>query len=469
MIRLQERVQVRRPTADCYRYMLDMAASEQWNPAVENARKSTPGPVGRQSRFEVDYRFAGRQRAFGYELVDTDPGRSLSLRGQGPDASAREHIEFRPGADETFTEILYTLDLDVGGLAERLQAIIKPWLTAMGHRAMEDLRRALEPSRVEEPGVWQWLRYRALLPAALEFSRLGYQSMPDRGLSDFIDGRIVVVTGATGGLGLAAAKELSRLGATLILVGRDRERLRQAQNAVRAFSGCGVDALHTVEADLSRLEEVRLSDTRIHALTPQVHGLINNAGALFNERDLTTEGTERTLAVNLLAPYLLTEKLLPALERGQGRVVNVASGGLYLQALHLDDMEFENERFDGAKAYARAKRALVAQTEHWAEQHPGVRFNSMHPGWADTPGVAASLPVFHKRVGPWLRSPRQGADTMVWLVSSPAVANISGRFWFDRRPRPTAVLPGTRVTPEQRRQLARWLAARCRPGHGGPI
>ena len=339
----------------------------------------------------------------------------------------------------------------------------------MGHRAMEDLRRALEPSRVEEPGVWQWLRYRALLPAALEFSRLGYQSMPDRGLSDFIDGRIVVVTGATGGLGLAAAKELSRLGATLILVGRDRERLRQAQNAVRAFSGCGVDALHTVEADLSRLEEVRLAAARIQALTPEVHGLINNAGALFNERDLTNEGTERTLAVNLLAPYLLTEKLLPALERGEGRVVNVASGGLYLQALHLDDMEFENERFDGAKAYARAKRALVAQTEHWAEQHPGVRFNSMHPGWADTPGVAASLPAFHKRVGPWLRSPRQGADTMVWLASSPAVANISGRFWFDRRPRPTAVLPGTRVTPEQRRQLARWLAARCRPGHGGPI
>ncbi|MEP4525531.1 MAG: SDR family NAD(P)-dependent oxidoreductase, partial [Alloalcanivorax venustensis] len=208
---------------------------------------------------------------------------------------------------------------------------------------------------------------------------------------------------------------------------------------------------------------------RIQALTPEVHGLINNAGALFNERDLTTEGTERTLAVNLLAPYLLTEKLLPALERARGRVVNVASGGLYLQALHLEDMEFENERFDGAKAYARAKRALVAQTEHWAEQHPGVRFNSMHPGWADTPGVAASLPAFHKRVGPWLRSPRQGADTMVWLASSPAVADISGRFWFDRRPRPTAVLPGTRVTPDQRRQLARWLAARCRPGHGGPL
>ena len=387
MIRLQERIQVRRPTADCYRYMLDMASSEQWNPAVKNARKSTPGPVNRESRFEVDYRFAGRQRAFGYELVDTDPGRSLSLRGQGPDASAREHIELLPGDDDTFTEILYTLDLDVGGLAERLQAIIKPWLTAMGHRAMEDLRRALEPSHIEEPGVWQWLRYRALLPAALEFSRLGYQAMPDRGLSDFMDGRIVVVTGATGGLGLAAAKELSRLGATLILVGRDPERLQQAQKAVRAFSGCGLDAVHAVEADLSRLKEVRLAAARIQALTPELHGLINNAGALFRERDLTTEGTERTLAVNLLAPYLLTEKLLPALEQGQGRVVNVASGGIYLQALHLDDMEFENERFDGGRHQRPFLVRPPASAHRRAARHPG------DAGPAPTAGTLAGRPL----------------------------------------------------------------------------
>jgi len=469
MIRLQERVQVRRPSADCYRYMLDMASSEQWNPLVTSARKSTPGAVSPESHFQVNYHFAGRHQAFVYQLAEMVPGCTLSLTGEGPGGGAHEHIEFRGDDDETFTEILYTLDLDVSGLAERLQPILKRWLSSLGHRAGNDLRRALEPSRVEEPGIWQWLRYRTLLPAALEFSRLGYQSMPDRGLSDFIDGHIIVITGATGGLGLAAAKELSRLGATLILVGRNRERLDQAQQDVRAFSGCGVDRLHAVEADLSRLEEVRLAARHIQALTPEVHGLINNAGALFNERDLTTEGNERTLAVNLLAPYLLTEKLLPALERGRGRVVNVASGGLYLQALRLDDMEFESERFDGAKAYARAKRALVSQTEHWAEQHPGIRFNSMHPGWADTPGVAASLPAFHKRVGPWLRSPRQGADTMVWLVSTPAVADMSGRFWFDRRPRPTAVLPGTRVTLEQRHQLARWLAARCRPGHGGPL
>jgi NAD(P)-dependent dehydrogenase (short-subunit alcohol dehydrogenase family) len=123
----------------------------------------------------------------------------------------------------------------------------------------------------------------------------------------------------------------------------------------------------------------------------------------------------------------------------------------------LDDMQFRNEPYDGSKAYARAKRALVAITGHWARQHPQIFFSSMHPGWAATPGVEKSLPAFNRRMQRWLRDARMGADTMVWLASSQAPLGHSGEFWFDRQPRPTAVLPGTAVSAAQLDALLQWL------------
>ena len=121
-------------------------------------------------------------------------------------------------------------------------------------------------------------------------------------------------------------------------------------------------------------------------------------------------------------------------------------------------MQFLNEPYDGSKAYARAKRALVSVTEHWAQQHPEIFFSSMHPGWAATPGVEKSLPAFNQRMRRWLRDARMGADTMVWLASSEAPLSHSGKFWFDRQPRPTALLPGTAVSATQQAELLQWLA-----------
>ncbi len=192
---------------------------------------------------------------------------------------------------------------------------------------------------------------------------------------------------------------------------------------------------------------------------PAIDVLINNAGALFAKRVLTEDGVERSMAINLVSPFVLTEALAPALGQAGARVVNVASGGMYTQALALDDMNFDHGEFDGAKAYARAKRGLVALTEHWAQSpgFAGVDVHAMHPGWAATPGVAKSLPAFNRRLQGRLRDARMGADTMVWLASSPRVAGRSGEFWFDRQPRPKAILPGTTVTQPQREQLMAWL------------
>ena len=121
--------------------------------------------------------------------------------------------------------------------------------------------------------------------------------------------------------------------------------------------------------------------------------------------------TRPTLATNLLAPYLLTQMLLPRLrESAPSRIINVSSGGMYATGLALDDLQYEKRTYDGSRAYARTKRALVTLTEIWAEQlkDSGVVVHAMHPGWADTPGVAGSLPAFHTITRRFLRTAGRG-------------------------------------------------------------
>ena len=146
--------------------------------------------------------------------------------------------------------------------------------------------------------------------------------------------------------------------------------------------------------------------------------LVNNAGALPSERTLSVDGIELTFATNVLGPFLLTNLLIPLLKKSTpARIVNVSSGGMYTQRIHLDDLQMAHEEFDGATAYARTKRAQVILTELWAErlQGTGVVAHAMHPGWADTPGMKSSLPRFYGATKRLLRTPQEGADTIVWL------------------------------------------------------
>ena len=177
---------------------------------------------------------------------------------------------------------------------------------------------------------------------------------------------------------------------------------------------------------------------------------------MFAERALTPEGVERTFATMVLGPFAMLARLAPRLAAGpDGRVVSVTSGGMYTQSLPLDDLMFERGRYDGARAYARAKRAQVALVREWARRlrDEGVTVNAMHPGWADTPGLAASLPGFRDRIGGQLRTPAEGVDTLLWLAAAPEARAASGRLFLDRRERPFDRLPSTRLSLADRRTL----------------
>lgn len=262
-------------------------------------------------------------------------------------------------------------------------------------------------------------------------------------------GQTVVITGATGGLGRAAAEGLAALGARTLVVGRSADKLADAQ---REITGEVVG----YRADLSLMSEIRQLAGRLLDEEERIDVLINNVGVLLPERQVTEEGLETTFATDLAGHFLLTNLLLPKIvDSAPSRIVSMTSGGMYSERIRPDDLQFESREYKGTAAYAQAKRGQVIITEMWARHldGSGVSVHVMHPGWAGTGGVATSLPIFNTLMRPLLRSPKQGADTMVWLAAAPEPAERSGELWFDREVVPKHFLDRTRETPEERERL----------------
>lgn len=278
-----------------------------------------------------------------------------------------------------------------------------------------------------------------------------------------LSGRHVVVTGASGGLGAAAATGLARLGAQVHLVGRTHERLVESAAAIRREVPDA--ALVPQVCDVSDLDDVERYAAQLREDLDDLHAIVHDAGVMPPERTESPQGHEVALATHVLGPLLLTERLRPLLEAADdGRAVWVSSGGMYTAPLTralVDDLQYRDDEYDGVRAYARTKRLQVVVADLLAERHRGEYATfSMHPGWADTPGVTDSLPGFAKITAPLLRTPEQGADTMVWLSATPTSVTGTGGFWCDRRRRAERWLPWSADDPGLRRQawdrLATW-------------
>lgn len=307
------------------------------------------------------------------------------------------------------------------------------------------------------------------------FSRLGIEARrrvepwPD---PPRVEGQVVLVTGATSGLGLAAATSLARLGASVRICGRDGHRAERARAAIVTASG-NSDVEYLL-ADLGDLDAARRLADEVAARFGRLDGLVHNAGALLRSRQLSPQAIESTVATHLLSPFVLTERLLPLLRSTPGaRVVTVTSGGMYTQRFDLATLELPADSYDGVVAYARAKRAQVVLTREWQLRYgrAGLRFHTVHPGWADTPGVRASLPGFARVMGPLLRTPEEGADTIVWLAAGAPGTEEGGHLWHDRRARGEYHVPWTRPRHTDRLAEGPALWAWCseRTGEGAAV
>lgn len=306
----------------------------------------------------------------------------------------------------------------------------------------------------------------AFIDTSLDTTLLGYTRIGPRarGIDTAerfpeVEGRHMMVTGATGGIGRATALRLAENGAVVHAVGRSTDKLDALVS-----EAAGDVVPH--RADLSSMSEiVALTDAFTASASP-LHGLVNNVGIMIHERTVTTEGWEITYATNLLGQYVLTQRLLPILEASApSRIVMVSSGGMYSEPLTVSNLQSWQGEYKGSSAYARTKRAEVVLAEIWSDEFAakGITVNSMHPGWVDTAGVRDSLPTFRKITGPFLRNEAEGADTIVWLAASDEAEHQSGKFFHDRSARPTHRMAKTREADTKRDGFLEQVASDAAP------
>jgi NAD(P)-dependent dehydrogenase (short-subunit alcohol dehydrogenase family) len=262
-------------------------------------------------------------------------------------------------------------------------------------------------------------------------------TMPESRSQSSMSGKTCMVTGATAGIGLVTARELARLGARVIGVGRSPERCQEATRRIREETGSGDIAYLT--ADLSSQAEIRGLAREVKDTTRRLDVLVNNAGCICVNRQETVDGLEMTFAVNHLAYFLLTNLLLDVIKSSApARIVSVSSAAHHGCTIRFDDLQGK-ARYSGWRAYQQSKLANVLFTRELARrlEGTGVTANALHPGYVKTQifrvgGIRGWL--LGRAAAAFAISPEEGAKTSIYLASSPEVEGITGRYFVKRKP-----------------------------------
>jgi NAD(P)-dependent dehydrogenase (short-subunit alcohol dehydrogenase family) len=256
-----------------------------------------------------------------------------------------------------------------------------------------------------------------------------------------MEGKVCLVTGATGGIGLVTARELARRGAHVIGVGRFQERCTRAVRLIREETD--VSSVDYLVADLSWQSEIHGLAASVRGMTRRLDVLVNNAGGIYLKRELSADGLEMTFALNHLAYFLLTNLLLDLLKASApARIINVASAAHQGSTINFDDLQAK-KRYSGWRAYQQSKLANILFTRELARrlEGTGVTANALHPGYVNTQifrvkGFAGWL--MRRAADLFAITPEQGAQTSIYLATSPEVEGVTGKYFVKQEPVPSS-------------------------------
>ncbi|MDH3604033.1 MAG: SDR family NAD(P)-dependent oxidoreductase, partial [Candidatus Tectomicrobia bacterium] len=322
IVTLDETIEVRRPLHEVFAYVSEFSRIAQWDPAVARGIKRTPGVPGVGSEYQIDMK-AGF--SLQYRIIEFEEDSRMLMTVDSRFFTAREEIRFEATGNDT--RLRYIANFDFPAPLAAFNRVYPAAMDRVGKSAMAGLKEALEDD-FEAPRASGILAAadRLVFPGIWRFTRLGYRESRKRWapVSAYQGDRHALITGATSGVGKAAARQLAALGARLTLVARDKNKAEELVAELREQTGNERIAYEI--AELSVMSEVHALCDRLLAADEPIDMLINNAGALFNLRQQTPEGFEKSFALLLLSPCILTERLYPLLLKAESpRVVNVLS------------------------------------------------------------------------------------------------------------------------------------------------
>lgn len=249
-----------------------------------------------------------------------------------------------------------------------------------------------------------------------------------------MNGKICLITGGNSGIGKETAVGLAKMGATVVIVCRNRNKGEAALSEIKERSGN--DSINLMVADLSSQKNIRKLVDDFKSMYKELHVLINNAGVFLTKRTLTEDGIEATFAINHLAPFLLTNLLLDVLKSSApSRIVNVSSTAHNKGHIHFDDIQFER-KYSAIKAYCQSKLANILFTYELARRlkETNINVNCLHPGAVATNLIKSGVyGLAWKVMSPFMISAEKGAETCVYLASSPDVENVNGKYFVKKK------------------------------------